>query len=259
MKALTHIIVTHVVMLALFAGAALVFAQGVNETTIEEKPPTEEVVTNTEEDGGAEDDNSLTPAERRAQLEANTAEKRENIQKKKDSMEAGIAERKENTEAKRAEFQEKSEERKAVVAERRAQLQERAQERITNLAANMSNRMEAVIERIQNIIDRVSSRVEKIAERGVDTTESEAALASAQVSIDAALALISTIDDDVSDAVGSEDAKAGWVSVKENYTAIRDHLKTAHSELRASIEALKVAVADYKESNRVSDAMGSES
>lgn len=168
-------------------------------------------------------------------------ERQANREVKRSEIEADIAQRQEN----RIELQE----------ERRAALEEKAQERITNLAANMSNRMEAIIARIQNIINRMDERITKLADRGLDTAEAEAALASAQLSIDAAAAAISTIDVNVKAAVGAEDALAAWAGVRLQYQSIKDHIKTAHTELRTSVAALKTAAAQMEDARGVSDAV----
>lgn len=130
------------------------------------------------------------------------------------------------------------------ISDQKIALQARAQERVINLAANMSNRMEAVIARLQNVSNRLQSRIEKINARGIDTQEAQNALASAQISIDAALGEIATIDADVSAAISSSDARAGWNTVKVKFFSIRDHITTAHTELRASVAGLKEATAN---------------
>jgi hypothetical protein len=123
----------------------------------------------------------------------------------------------------------------------RTTLVARAQDRVTNLAANMSNRMEAVIERLQNIATRLESRMTKMSDSGVDTTASAAALASAQLSLDAAVTEISDIDASVYAAVSSADARTGWTTLKAKFTSIKDFIKTAHSELRSSVSLVKEA------------------
>lgn len=157
------------------------------------------------------------------------------------------------------EMQEQIIEKKGVAAENgqlhRVQLQEKAQERVTNLAANMSNRIDAAIERLQNIIDRLSSRIEKISEQGIDTSEAEAALALAQISIDTASEAISNIDSDVANAVESEDIYTDWLEVKTTITEVKDNLKTAQTELRASVSALKMGLLQTTENNGVSEAV----
>lgn len=212
MKALKNIIITHAVMLALFGGAAMAFAQETSSSTAE-------VATSSR----------MTPEEREARAADRASTTRENI-----------AERKEAAEAKRTEIKE-------VREEKRIELKTTTKNRLTNLAANISNRMETVIDRIQNITDRIASRIAKLKEKGVDTEAAEAALASAQISIDAAMDEIENIDAEVAAAISSENVRANWADVRETYSVIKNHIMTARTELRASVAALKQAVQDLKD------------
>jgi len=126
-------------------------------------------------------------------------------------------------------------------AERRAELNDRTKERITNLAANISNRMDAAAARMQNIITRLESRIDKLQSAGLNTTEATVALASAQTSIDAAVIALTRIDVTVQTAVTAEDPRAAWEEVKVAYGSIRAQLRTANTEMRASVQALKDA------------------
>lgn len=121
----------------------------------------------------------------------------------------------------------------------RTTLNERAQERIVNLAANMSNRIDAVITRMQNIADRIATRIDKLTGADVDTVTATSALASAQLSIDAAREAMVGIDTEVAIAVGAADPRTSWQTVAGTYTEVRDHLKTAHAEIKASVTALQ--------------------
>ena len=186
--------------------------------------------------------------ERKSEMVANQAERREEIEERMGTME-------ENREERKAEIEANREERQTNIAERKAALEVRAQERITNLAANMSNRIDAITERIQNIIDRLDTRIVKLRELGLDPSEAEASLESAQDSLDAAISEISNIDVDVAAAVGSEDARAGWATVKEKYLSVRNHIKTAHTQLRATVAALKAAAVEMKDTRGSSEAV----
>tara|TARA_B100000508_G_scaffold141059_1_gene145730 strand:+ start:2307 stop:2984 length:678 start_codon:yes stop_codon:yes gene_type:complete len=207
MKSITNILISHAIFLGIFAVAAVALAQ--------------------------EETGTSTPEERREALQEQAAERRAEIAS--------------STEARRAEFASTSEARKEaaqeVREERRIQLQAQAQTRITNLAANMSNRMDAAIERLTNIADRLDSRIAKIQAEGVDTSAAEASLASARMSIDAAAAEIATIDTEVAAVVGSENVRTAWEGLKAKYQEIKNYIKTAHTELRNTVEALKTAVA----------------
>lgn len=159
-----------------------------------------------------------------------------------------------NTQADRAQLQaelttstaEKRIQMQEQAAQRKATLETRAQERVTNLSANMSNRMDSVIVRLQNITDRLQSRLTKLNEAGVNTTDSAAALAAAQLSLDGAQAEISDIDVAVYRAVSSEDIHSGWISLKTKFTTIGNSIKTAHSQIRSSISLAKEATLESR-------------
>jgi signal transduction histidine kinase len=127
------------------------------------------------------------------------------------------------------------------VAERQSAIEAKAQKRVTNLAANMSNRMETVLTRLQNIIDRMESRLVKLEETGLNTTASAAALASAQISIDAARGEIADIDASVYSTVSSPNVRDEWTALKIKFETIRDQIKTAHGEIKSSILLVKEA------------------
>ncbi|NCN11975.1 hypothetical protein GW937_01480 [Candidatus Kaiserbacteria bacterium] len=154
-----------------------------------------------------------------------------------------------------------TEERKTAIQEkvqdRRTTLEARAQERIVNLAANMSNRVDAIIARMQNIIDRLSNRIEKLTEQGIDSGIATEHLATAQQSIDAARTTIANIDTEVTAATGSQNVREAWNQVKVTYLTVRNHLSNAHEEIRASVAALKEAVAEAERTGNVSKAVRS--
>lgn len=248
MKSITNNLLTAFIFITLLALAGLVSAQEdstsvsiESETSTETSGESTEIESTTAVTADTNDD--LLPAGR----PANSA-RQEEMEARRVEAEANQAERQDRVEERKVEIQ-------ANIAERKAALEVRAQERITNLAANMSNRMDAVIARIQNIIDRLETRIAKLKETGLDTAAAESSLASAQVSINAAASAIGNIDAEVAAAVGSEDARAGWVSVKESYSSIRNHIKQAHTELRATVAALKAAAAEMSDGRGVSDAV----
>lgn len=196
----------------------------------------------------------------REEIEANRAaaiQTREAALADRDAIADGIAENREaiieEQEATRAAGIETREQRQvelqAQQAERRSALTDRAKERITNLAANVSNRMDAAAARMQDIINRLDSRIDKLEAAGLDTTQAAAALASAQTSVTAAISELSRIDVIVQNAVTAEDPRAAWASVKVTYGGIRAQLQTAHTEIKASVQALKEA-ARAAEDNR---------
>ena len=174
----------------------------------------------------------------RADLQADRKAARADIQAEQaaaaEAREAAMSERATTQADARADMQQER-------AERRAELNDRTKQRVTNLAANISNRMDAAAARMQNIITRLESRIDKLQSAGLNTTEATVALASAQTSIDAAVIALTRIDVTVQTAVTAEDPRAAWEEVKVAYGSIRAQLRTAITEMRASVQALKDA------------------
>lgn len=221
MKIITNVIVTHAVFLALFATAALAFAQTPTATTTNGQAEAETEMT------------TATTATRQSDASRNREEMREQATERRDAAQQEMT-------------------------ERRAQLPERAQERVTNLAANMSNRMDASIGRLQNIIDRLESRIEKVTTAGIDATASTEILNNAQTSLDLARTEIAAIDSSVAAAVSAENARTAWTAVRENFVTIRDYLTQSHQELRATVAALKEAVVEASDDSNASEAVQAE-
>jgi hypothetical protein len=67
-------------------------------------------------------------------------------------------------------------------------------------------------------------------------------LTEAQDAVDAAKAQLGTIDTMVSEAVTAEDPRTAWQRAKTQYLAIKESITSAHTSLRATVEALKVAI-----------------
>ena len=183
----------------------------------------------------------------------------ESAQRPADENPLPLPERYEEANQKRIENQENIEQRQSEIREqvedKKAQLEARSKERIVNLAANISNRMEALLSRLENIITRVESRIEKIKADNIDVSAAQSALDSAKISIAAARKELEQIDNEVNDAVNSEDVRGSWTEVKMSYQNAKDHIKTAHAELRSSLEALKDAVANAGYGNGASEAV----
>jgi hypothetical protein len=125
------------------------------------------------------------------------------------------------------------------LADRKAALTQRAQERFRNLAANLSNRMDTHISRLLNITERLESRMEKLEGIGVDTSEAKKHTDDARVSLNNALATITTIDTEVHNTIGSENPQTGWKKVKSIFADTHKHLREAKSSLHTSVATLK--------------------
>ena len=115
--------------------------------------------------------------------------------------------------------------------------------------------MDAAVNRIQNVIDRLNSRINKLNELGIDTSIALDSLDKAQQEIDHAKTILTTIDDDVANFVGSEDPRANWQKLKLTFTEIRDSIKASYQSLRATVESLKEAVVKAKLGHGVSEAV----
>lgn len=133
--------------------------------------------------------------------------------------------------------------REELRAERHGTLSEIRQQRIINLAANISNRMDAAVDRLYAIVARLESRITKIAASGIDTSEATRNLQQAAASLATAKSLLSTIDERVSEATFSEEPLAKWSELRQYYQDIGQEVRAAHTALRATVAALKAALA----------------
>lgn len=194
---------------------------------------------------GQENTDETTPAERRAELQAEFEAKRSNI----------VTERQEKREELTETREAKIEETQEVREERRALLADRVQNRITNLAENMKNRMLSAIERLTQVSERIETRIEKLDELNVDTTEASSLLTEAQEALADAEANLGGLAETIEAAITSENPRKSWVAVKESFTTTRDLLKEAHQLIRGSVGALKAAVIDANLGRGVSDAV----
>jgi len=120
-------------------------------------------------------------------------------------------------------------------------LSERAQERITNLAANISNRFDGIIARLENIHNRLETRIVKLEEAGVDVSQARQSLTRADEALNRAKGELRGIDEAVAYVVGSTDPKTEWQQVRLTFISAREEVRTAHTELRNTVTALKSA------------------
>jgi len=228
-----------IIMIGIFCTLTLVFASATFVKAEETKKPNYNRTTTTTQTNRAE-----TQTNRQAIAVERASSTEERLNKRIQTT----TERSEAIRLKKEEIQTNRADRKAV-------LQASAQTRITNLSANLSNRMDAAVNRMQNVIDRLTSRINKLNELGIDTSTALDSLDKAQQEIDQAKTVLSTIDDDVANFVGSEDPRANWQKLKLTFTEIRDSIKASHQSLRATVENLKKAIAKAKIDRGVSRAV----
>lgn len=126
-------------------------------------------------------------------------------------------------------------------AERNTTLQRRTEERIINLASNISNRLDGVTARLQNISSRLNVRLEKQAADGYDVSSAKASLEAANTSLNAAHSQMNGIDGAVRDAIGSNNPRGEWAKVRVKFITARDDIRTAHTELKNTVNNLKTA------------------
>jgi len=198
--------------------------------------------------------NNVTGTEQTNRAE-NQANRQAVATKRASSTETRLNNRTQTTAERSEAIKLKKEETQINRAERKAVLQASAQTRITNLAANLSNRMDAAVNRIQNVIDRLTSRISKLNELGIDTSTAHDSLNKAQQEIDQARTILSTIDDEIANFIGSEDPRANWQKLKLTFTEIRNSIKMSHQSLRTTVESLKEAIAKAKIDRGVSEAV----
>lgn len=188
---------------------------------------------------------AVTPQERfEAMQEARDAQQSERT----DTQEERATARASSTE-------ERQIERVARQEERRTMLNERAVERVRNLAANISNRMDAAIMRLEQITTRLETRITLLKETGADTTAAEASLETAKDALARAVSSIADIDARVAAVVGSESPREAWTVTRATFAEVKTDLQVAQASLRASVAALKVAVAEAGTGNGVSQAV----
>jgi len=142
--------------------------------------------------------------------------------------------------------------------ERRTTLTETAQKRVINLAANISNRIDATIARLTNIATRLESRIEKLKNIGVNTAAAEEELATANELLTSIAERMANIDSDVYKSITSETPRESWQTIRAFLVEIKNDLMSAKAALRATVAALKNAVAEAEIGRGVSQAVASE-
>ncbi|MEK7462492.1 MAG: hypothetical protein AAB618_02860 [Patescibacteria group bacterium] len=115
------------------------------------------------------------------------------------------------------------------------------EKRLTNLAANISNRLDGLSARLRQISSRLEVRINKQAEAGYNVDAARASLATANEFLAAAANDLKNIDLDVYRAFRSLTPKEDWREVRATYIKARDNIRMAHTELKNTVNALKLA------------------
>lgn len=141
----------------------------------------------------------------------------------------------------------------STIGERKEMLREKMAERrseiLKRIAEMMIHRMEAAIDRMGKIATRIDSRIAKLKERGVNTTASEALLATARekltlaktalVNAKAAMGTALVVADVDANGDGKPDKVDPGKTVREFLTTARDAVKDAHKALVETVKSLK--------------------
>lgn len=165
---------------------------------------------------------------------------------------AALPELRADAEARKEAFVLRQTERKAAVEAKRAalattsvdriaRLEAAAQERITERAAHATERLTAVIEKLEGFIERLNERAEMLAAAGADTAEAEETLLSALDILARAENALADIDVEIEFAVTSGTPRTDWAEAREQFIAVRDLVKEAHTLIREAVTALKGA------------------
>lgn len=120
-----------------------------------------------------------------------------------------------------------------------AKLTEARQEIIKRFAQRMFERIAAAIERHKKLADRIQERIGILKGKGVDISKSETALALARTEIANAEQALNSAKTDAQNAVGSDDPKAAFETVRTDVKNAIESVKKAHQALVNAIVALK--------------------
>jgi len=170
-------------------------------------------------------------------------ELRQQLEEKRAEMETKRAELEAKAEERRMEREQQAEERRAQIEEKRAEMTQKRAEFQKEIAQrrveNVGKVTLATIERLEGIADRIQSRIEKVAEAGNDTSESEAYLNAARADLEAAKASVADFDDlDLT----SDNAQENFDLIKVSATEAKDHIRSAHENLKNAVIPLNLAV-----------------
>lgn len=181
-------------------------------------------------------------------------ELRQQMEEKRTEMEDRHEELRAKAEERRAEIEQKAEERRAQVEEKRAEMTQKRAEFQKEIAKkrleNTSRVTLATIERLENIADRIQSRIEKVTEAGNDTTEPVAYLNAARADLEAAKASVADFENlDLT----SEDAQANFELIKVSAKEAKDHIRSAHENLKNAVKLLSFGQNDQSNDSSSED------
>lgn len=135
-------------------------------------------------------------------------------------------ERIENLQKKHEQLLQRRQETREKIATKTAEIRKQTVSRIKSVFLKILKRYEAALARLDKIAQRIASRIDKLKERGVDTSQAEAALVSAEsLGANAAQAI--------------EDAKLKVDAIDPESASVKDAVITAKDAVKSAKQALK--------------------
>ena len=149
---------------------------------------------------------------------------------------------KENLQNKQEQLQKRHQETREKIATKTAEIRKQTVSRIKSVFLKILKRYEAALARLDKIAQRIASRIDKLKTRGVDTSQAEAALVSAEglganaaQSIEDAKLKVDAIDPE------SASVKDAVITAKDAIKSAKQALKDYHQGLVGAIRLLKAS------------------
>ena len=171
------------------------------------------------------------------------AQEQGNFQQKLDKLRERRVERRQNLIERHKQLQKRRQETREKIATKTAEVRKQAVSKIKSVFLKILNRYEAAFTRLDKIAQRIASRIDKLKARGVDTSQAEEALVSAEgLGANAAQAI-----EDAKLKVDSIDPESA--SVKDAVMAAKDAVKSAKQGLKDYHQGLVGAIRFLKASS----------
>ena len=148
------------------------------------------------------------------------------FQGKLDKLREERIERRQNLIERHKQLQKRRQESREKIATKTAEVRKRVVARIKTVFLKILGRYEAALARLDKIVQRIASRIDKLKARGVDTSQAEAALVSAEgLGANAAQSI--------------EDAKLKVDAIDPESASVKDAVMTAKDAVKSAKQALK--------------------
>ncbi|HLA03791.1 MAG TPA: hypothetical protein VJ065_01000 [Patescibacteria group bacterium] len=148
------------------------------------------------------------------------------FQERLDKLRERRIEQNENFQNKQEQLQKRRQETREKIATKTAEIRKRVVAKIKSVFLKILKRHEAALARLDKIAERIASRIDKLKARGVDTSQAEAALVSAEgLGANAAQSI--------------EDAKLKVDAIDPESASVKDAVMTAKDAVKSAKQALK--------------------